>query len=149
MSAEDNEAPELRLRPLQFDEQVYLKAFPEAISKSLEAADGACGTILTASFSVATAYGAAIALVAPKQAQSPTVVLVPFIVLALAAVIAMIGKAAGVSLKPVTTVEAARQSIKMAVWVKRISSWVAIVLLAVGMILAGIVIIATFGSPAS
>jgi hypothetical protein len=146
MSTEDPEKPAVSLRPLQFDEQVYVKAFPDAISKAIEASDDACGTILTASFSIATAYGAAIALVTPKDAQSPAVTLAPFIILALAVVVAMIGKAAGVSLKRVETVEQARASIKNAVWTKRIASWVAIVLLAAGMVVAGAVVYATFGS---
>jgi len=147
MSSEGPVKAEVSLRPLQFDEEVYVKAFPEAISKALEASDGACGTILTASFSIATAYGAAIALVAPKEAQSPTLVLTPFVVLAVAVIVAMIGKAAGVSLKKVETVEAARTSIKRAVWTKRIASWIAIVFLATGMVVAGVVINATFGIP--
>ncbi|GAB3487292.1 hypothetical protein GCM10027572_06480 [Flexivirga lutea] len=102
--------------------------------------------IVTAAFSIATAYGAAIALVTPKDKQAPGVVLTPFIALAVAVTIAMVGKAAGISLGPVHTVDEARDSIRTAVRKKRVASWVAIVVLGFGLVVAGFVLNATFSA---
>jgi len=134
-------------RPASFDEKVLMDAYTTAANKAVESTDSACGTLLTACFSIVTAYGAAIALVAPKDEQSPVVVLTPFVLFAIGAVAAMIGKAASVNLDAVATVSDTRSRITRVAGKKRICGWVAVGALAIGLVVAGYVLNAMFGQP--
>lgn len=134
------------LEPLEWSDEVRMNAYRSALEKALESSDGACGTILTSCFSLATAYGAVIALVAPKDEQAPLLVVLPFVLLALGAVVALLGKSTGISLseKAETTGEV-RSVITTAVNDKRRASWFAIGLAAAGVVLAGYVVLRTYG----
>lgn len=142
-----NDEKTTELRPLTYDEQVFVAAFKDAANKALDSTDAACGVILTACFSIVTAYGAAVALVAPKDKQSVVSVLLPFIFLGAAAVVALVGKAKGVSLKTVATAPETRSRISDAVGFKRVSSWISIALATAGIIIAGLVLNAAYGHP--
>jgi hypothetical protein len=126
------------VRPLYASEDIAVQAFKDAITKALDSADGACGTVLTASFSIVTAYGAAVALIAPKDTPRTILVLTPFIAISLAIMGALLGKAAGVKMSGEwNDVGENRSTIQRAVRAKRAASAVAVAFLAVGMVVAG------------
>ncbi|CUR59165.1 membrane hypothetical protein [metagenome] len=133
------------IRPLNFDEGVFVEAYKEAVSQALESSDAACGTIVTACFSILTAYGAALALITPKDAQADLVVLSPFALLGLGAVAGLIGKASGISLETVKEVEEAKSEIKAAVRAKRLWAYISVGLAFLGVGAAGYVIFASYG----
>jgi hypothetical protein len=138
-------ATEAGLKEIPWEGRVLMDAHKAALEKALESSDGACGTTLTACFSLATAYGAAIALVAPKDEQAPLLVLAPFVLLAAGAVVALIGKTTGISLGRFATTRQVRNLVESAVGTKRKASWWAVGLAATGVILAGYVVFATYG----
>ena len=135
------------LEPLDWEDEVFIDVHKTAVEKALESSDGACGTILTACFSLATAYGAVIALVAPKDQQAPLLVVAPFVLLVAGAVVALIGKAAGISLDRFATTGQVKKLVEDAVGQKRKASWWAVGFAAAGVILAGIVVFATYSEP--
>jgi hypothetical protein len=139
--------PDDDLQPLLWEDKVFIDSHKTAIEKAIESADAACGTVLTACFSLVTAYGAAIALVAPKDEQAPFLVVSPFVLLALGAVIALVGKAAGITMDTFVTTVDVRQAVKTTVHTKRVASWAAVASAAGGVVLAGIVLFATYGEP--
>ena len=144
----DPKLPPAGTRPLYTSEDMALQAFKDATTKALDSADGACGTILTASFSIVTAYGAAVALVTPKGNPTPILLLAPFIAISLAAAAALVGKAAGVKLSgDWDDLDQDRSSIRKAVTLKRAASWTAVACLAIGMVVAGWVLLEHFGQP--
>ncbi|MDQ6948676.1 MAG: hypothetical protein M3256_21065 [Actinomycetota bacterium] len=112
----------------------------------MAAATDASGALLTAAFSVATAYGAVIALVAPKDKQAPVLVALPFVGIAVAVVAAMIGRTTGVSLVATNDVGVIRNDVTSAVGRKRQMANIAIVALAAALIVAGYVLGATYRS---
>lgn len=124
-----------------------MDAHKVALEKALESSDGACGTTLTACFSLATVYGAAIALIALKDEQAPLLVLAPFVLLAAGAVVAMIGKTTGISLGKFATTGQIRNLVESAILAKRKASWWAVGLAAAGVVLAGYVVLASYGQP--
>jgi hypothetical protein len=140
-------AKEAGLKEIPWEGRVLMDAHKAALEKALESSDGACGTTLTACFSLATAYGAAIALIAPKDEQAPLLVLAPFVLLAAGAVVALIGKTTGISLGPFATTRQVRNLVESAVRAKRKASWWAVGLAAAGVVLAGYVVFATYGQP--
>jgi hypothetical protein len=135
------------LEPIDWQQKVFIDSHKAAIEKAIESSDGACGTVLTACLSLATAYGAAIALVAPTDERAPLLVVTPFVLLAAGAVVALLGKAAGISLGEFATTGQVRSAVASAVEAKRRASWVAVGLAAVGVIFAGWVIFTTYGQP--
>jgi hypothetical protein len=66
---------------LTFEEQTAVTAYEKAVSDALSAADSAAEKLITAAFSIATAYGALVALVAPKEETRSLVLGLPFIFL--------------------------------------------------------------------
>lgn len=137
------------LEDLTWEDQVLIDTHKAALEKALESGDGACGTIVTACFSLATAYGAVIALVAPKDKQAPLLVVAPFLLLAGGAVVALVGKATGISLDRFATTKQVKRLVEQAIRAKRKASWWAVGLAATGVCLAGYVVFATYGEPAT
>lgn len=135
------------LIPLTWEETVLVDAHKAALEKALESSDGACGAILTACFSLATAYGAVIALVAPKETQATLLVVSPFVLLAAGAVVALVGKASGISLDDFGTTDQVKDHVVTAVGTKRKASWGAVACAAAGVVLAGYVVFATYSEP--
>src|SRR5256885_11469213 len=84
-------------RPPYYNESVLLDAYKEAIKGALAAADTAADKILTAAFSLTTAYGALVALAQPKAGSTPIVILLPFLPFACAAVLAVLALLPSVS----------------------------------------------------
>jgi hypothetical protein len=136
--------PGTALRPLSFEEQVAVDNYKKATSESLAATGEMADKIVTAAFSVATAYGAVVALVAPKDSASPILVVAPFAVLALALGIALWGEGIGVPVTSATTTEDARTSVTNTIGTKRLLNNIALSVLVVAMALAGYVLYHTY-----
>lgn len=82
--------------PPTFREQAVLDAYKEAIKGALDSADAAAEAIATASFSIATAYGALLGLVRPKDASVAVPLVTPIFIFAAVAVLALIARSLGV-----------------------------------------------------
>jgi hypothetical protein len=132
------------LVPLSFDQQVFVDAYKDAIKQAVASASDASGALLTACFSIATAYGALIGLVAPKDQQNRALVLAPFVFLAGAVLAAMIGKVSGIAVGSLTTPGQVSSAIGETVRTKKRASWAAIALVSVSMIVAGVVIVKSY-----
>jgi hypothetical protein len=135
---------EIKLRALSFDELVAIDNYKSATSNALAATAAMADKIVAAAFSVGTAYGAVVALVAPKDSASPLLVIAPFAVLALALGIALWGEGIGVPITSTTTTEQARTSVTSTITTKRRWNNAAIVVLVVAMALAGYVLYDTY-----
>lgn len=131
---------QIDLDPLTFAQQVAVETYKEANKQALAAASDATGAILTATFSTATAYGAVVAFVVPKDQPAPVFVVVPFALLAMAIVATMVGRTIGVSLGPTNTVETVRDHVARVVFLKRAFGIVAIVFVALGFVASGLVV---------
>jgi hypothetical protein len=128
-----------------FREQAVLDAYKEAIKGALESADAAAEAVATASFSIATAYGALLGLVKPKDAAVAVPLVTPILIFALAAVVALVSRSLGVktSLTP-NTVDGVSSDISNTVWAKRIGTWLALFALAAALIVAGLLVQAAY-----
>lgn len=135
--------------PPTFREQAVLDAYKEAIKGALESADAAAQAIATASFSIATAYGALLGLVKPKDAAVAVPLVTPILIFAAAALLALIARSLGVrtALQP-NTVAGVANDIGRTVWAKRIVGWVALAALAAALIVAGLLVEAAYAPAA-
>jgi hypothetical protein len=129
-------------------EESVFEAWREAIKKSLDSADDAAGTILTAAFSLATAYGALIGLVAPDDDPGPILLGLPILFFAAGAVFALLAKTRGVEVSTTSDVDRIVTSIKGAVDSKRFRASWAIGVMVAGIVVAAAVIVFSYaGSP--
>jgi hypothetical protein len=138
---------ETELRAPTFDEQVAIDNYQGASKEALTAANSVGDKIVTAAFSFATAYGAVIALVSPEEKPEAVVAVIPFVLLALAAVIALYSQSRGVKLEGSTEVSQLRSVVNTAITTKRRLSWAALVLLALGVAVAGAIVYDQYGQP--
>jgi uncharacterized membrane protein len=136
------------LREETFAQKVAIDSYSSAATGALASADGTADKIATAAFSAATAYGAVVALVAPKDAASPLLIVLPFAVLAAAVVAALYAESVTVPLNPTNDPDLIATRIKGAVSGKRKWSRVALALLVIGLVVAGVAIREVYG-PAS
>lgn len=125
-------------------ELALIDAYLEAIKKSVTAIDSAAEKTLTASFSIATAYGALIGLVAPKDEPNGFLVALPFGLTALAAVTAMGALSFGVRLKKDLTSDTLN-SFKTLRHQKRLLNFVALAVLALAIGSAAWVVLTGYG----
>ncbi|MCP4303566.1 MAG: hypothetical protein GY788_01510 [bacterium] len=88
------------LGPLDFEQVQILEAYKSAYKSAIEGVNASCGKITTASFSLATAYGAVLALVKPKDEVAVIWVVLPFAGFALAALCGLAGHTDAISGKP-------------------------------------------------
>ncbi|HWC20694.1 MAG TPA: hypothetical protein VG502_00215 [Flexivirga sp.] len=124
-----------QLAPISWQQKVFIDTHKAAIEKAIESADDACGAIVTACFALATAYGAAITVLTPKDSQPPAgVVILPLLSLVLGAMAALIGKSTGISLKSFSTTGDVREAVKNTVKWKRILSISGVVAAGVGVV---------------
>jgi hypothetical protein len=135
---------EVELRSLLFDETVAIDNYKEAAKAALSSASDVADKIVTAAFSVATAYGAAVALVKPKDSSSPLLIVAPFAALALTVGLALYAQSIGVSTKTTTTTEQAKSIVAGAITKKRLFTWLALAVLVAGMLVAGIAVYSTY-----
>jgi hypothetical protein len=133
------------LRSETFSEKVAIDSYTTAATGALTAADGVGDKIATAGFSIATAYAAVIALVAPKDSRSPILVVLPFVLLAVAVVLALIAQSVTVSLAATNDTDEIANRISSAISKKR--QWLsgATGALIVGLIVSGVAVYKTYG----
>ena len=135
----------LKLRSPTYAESVALENYKTAMGTALSSADALADKIVTAAFSIGTAYGAAIALVAPKDAQSTFEVVLPFAAIAVAVGLALFAQSRSISLDETNELATIRENIKGTVGAKRLWGRLALVALVAGVILAGWVLHETYG----
>jgi hypothetical protein len=124
---------------------VSIDAYTAAATGALAAADGVGDKIATAGFSIATAYAAVIALVAPKDARSPIFVVLPFVLLAAAVVLALVAQSVPVSLDPTNDTQVIADRISSTISTKRQWLFGGIVALVAGLIVGGVAVYETYG----
>lgn len=137
------------LEPLEPHEAVLWDAYKEGIKGAIAAADSAADKVLTAAFSIATAYGALVGLVKPSGTASSAVIGAPFLVLGIAAIAAMLALTR--SIEPVGSSNLA--TLKTAVtgkllW-KRVWTGIAVAVMAVAIGVAGYVVVNNYAVTAS
>jgi hypothetical protein len=138
----------IQLRAPTFDEAVAIDNYKAASKEALAAANGVGDKIVAAAFSFATAYGAVIALVAPKESPALVVVVIPLLLLAAAAVLALWSQSIGVKIAPTDEVSNLRTAVNSAISAKRWWSRGALATLVVGVVIAGIVVNDNYAEPA-
>jgi hypothetical protein len=136
------------LTPLTFSESVIVDNYRAAVGGALAAADSVADKVVTAAFAVATAYGAVITLVAPKDLQTPWQAAVPFVPLALAVGVALLTQSIGISVQPTDAVDAVRKNTINAIRWKRLLGGVSLVVLAIALVTAGWVVYSFYGPSA-
>lgn len=135
------------LRAPTFDEEVAIENYKGASKEALTAANSVGDKTVAAAFSFATAYGAVIALVSPEEKPEALIAVIPFVLLALAAVLALYSQSRGVELEGSTQVSALRGVVNEAIKTKRRLSLAALILLALGVAVAGAIVYDQYGQP--
>lgn len=133
------------LRGETFSEKVAIDSYTTAATGALTAADGVGDKIATAGFSIATAYAAVIALVAPKDSRSPIFVVLPFVLLAAAVVLGLIAQSVRVSLDPTNDTQVIADRVSSTISTKRLWLSGAMVALVGGLIVGGVAVYETYG----
>jgi hypothetical protein len=136
------------LEELTFSERVAVDNYRGAMTGALAAADSIADKVVTAAISVATAYGAVIVLVAPKDSNTPLQAVLPFIPLACAVGLALYAQSIGIAIDPQDEVAAVRDRIQRTIGSKRTWGRVALAVLVVGLIMAGWVVYSFYGQSA-
>ena len=85
------------LRPPTLAENLAIEGYKTAITTALASVNGVCDKIVTAAFSVATAFGAVVALVAPKESPAPLLMALPFLLFAAAVALALYAQSIAVA----------------------------------------------------
>jgi hypothetical protein len=137
-----NGAPALRAPT--FAESAAIDTYKEAVTGALSSADSVSDKIVTAAFSVATAFGAIVALVTPKDSTSHYLVALPFVLLAAAIGAALYAQSRAVPIKPTDDLTTVKSSVDSTVRSKRLWGRVALAALAAGMLVAGGVLVSTY-----
>lgn len=150
--AEQREQPNQQrsaaLRPISLEEEIALEAYREGVKAALSAADSAYEKVLTASFSIATAYGALLALVKRDKTAARILLGAPFVLLAAAALAAAWGLVKGVKSLEKPEVTAVRGSVDDALDAKRKWTKGAVVLLVIALATSGCVVLSSYGAGA-
>jgi hypothetical protein len=134
------------LRSQYFSEKVIIDTFVTAGTGALTRADGIAEKVVTAAFSVATAYTAVIALVAPKDSVSPPLVIAPFILFAAAIVLALMAQSVQLQLEPATNdVREISRRVQTSTRSKRDWGYGGLAALTLGLVIAGLAIYETYG----
>jgi hypothetical protein len=129
------------LEPLEPHEQILWDAYKEGIKGAIEAADSASDKVLTAAFSIATAYGALVGLVKPSEAASPVAIGAPFFVLGIAAIAAMLALTRTMKPADTSNLETLKGAVTGKLLWKRVWTGIAVAVMAVAIGLAGYVVV--------
>lgn len=141
--------PQGQLRGPTFSENIYATAYSDAVVKAIGSADTAVTAVVTASFSLATAYGALVGLVAPKDDPGDVILGLPFFGFALAVLVALWAGAGGVSVQVSDDVPTVRSAITSTVNSKRGTTRGAIVILFLSVMAAAYVVVTAYAAPAT
>lgn len=140
--------PDHELEPLSFSEAVAVDNYRAAMTGALTAADSLADKLVVTTVSVATAYGAVIALVAPKDSQTPWQAAVPFAPLAIAIGVALYAQSIGIPIDPNDKLEVVRKRIERTITSKRAWGRGALGALVLGLLVAGGVVYEYYGPSA-
>jgi len=135
------------LRAPTLSESVTIKTYTAAVESSLKAADEAGDKLATAAVSVATAYGAVIALVVPTESTAALLVALPFAGFAIALVLGLWAQSLGVAAKPEDDLAKVQGAVDTLVKRKRLWNTIALAVLGVGLVGAGVVVASKYKSP--
>jgi hypothetical protein len=133
------------LHSLTFAEHVVVEGYKAAAAKAVSDADTLADKIVTASFSVATAYGAVVALVTPKDSPSTMLIVAPFVVIAGAIGLALLAQSFTLPLQVSNDFATVQASLASTTSKKRWTGRGALAVLAIGVALAGYAIYETYG----
>ena len=128
------------LRAPTFAESLVIENYKGAITGALTSATAASDKIVAAAFSVATAFGAVIALVSPKDSTSSLWIALPFALIAIAVAAALYSESIAVSVELTDDLAAVKRNVDTAIFQKRLFGWIALGALAAAMIGAGFVL---------
>lgn len=137
-----------KLTPLSFEQSMLVETYREGYKASITSANGSCEKITTGAFTLATAYGALIALVVPEDAVPGWLVAAPIVVFVVAAVLALAGHLVGQDGTPTAEYADIQNDVKSTLRRKRIWARVAIGVLAAGICFGGIITYVQYGSSA-
>lgn len=137
--------PELRAPTLA--ESAAIKTYTAAVEGSLKSTDDTGDKLATAAVSVATAYGAVIALVAPKDSTAAVIVALPFAAFAVGLVLGLWTQSLGISAKPEDALPALQSSVEDLVKRKRCLNRIALIVLGLGLVGAGVVVADKYQTP--
>jgi len=136
------------LRAPTFAESAAIENYRAATGGALAAADSVSDKVVIASFSVAVAFGAVVALVTPKGAASSYLIAAPFVLLAGAVGLALFSESIAVSIALSNDLEKVKTSVESTIRRKRLWARIALVVLACGMLAAGGVLVARYRATA-
>lgn len=134
--------------PLSFVTDSLVNGYREGIRASLGAVDAACASVLTATVALATAYGAVLTLVTPKDGTTEGYSVVPFFFLGAAAATCMWAQSTGIEFADDNRISTVKTKIKEVIKKKRDRLRWAISLLAIALAIAGVVVTAHYGKQA-
>jgi hypothetical protein len=144
----DRPSQRYELQPLTFSQAVGVDSYKATMTGALAAADSVADKVVTAAVSFATAYGAVIALVTPKDAQTPWQVAVPFAPLATAVGLALYAQSIGISVSPKDDVDVVLTNTTTTIDSKRrLGRW-ALYALVVALLASGYVVYTYYGPSA-
>ena len=126
-------------------EAALFEAYAEAIKTALAGANSAADKVLTACFSIGTAYVALIGLVQPDKTPSPVVILLPVGILAIAAGLAAVGLAANVELGDPRTVADVKVTLESVIKTKQITSIGAVIVAGIAIVVGAFVVNDVYG----
>lgn len=138
-----------RLRPIGLEEEIALEAYREGVKASLASADTAADKVLGASFSIATAYGALLALVKPEKVAAPLLLGLPFALFGLAAIAGAWALAHGVKPLARLRVNDVRGAVDDTLSAKRFWTRIAVVVLVLALVASAFVVLSTYGPKAA
>lgn len=133
-----------RVRALDFEEELAVSAYEKAVTDALSSADSAAGRVLTASFSILTAYGALVGLVAPEDDPQPFLIALPFLFLLAAALLSVRSLTRAIDFRISKDLGTIESRVADTVSSKRRPLWWAVLWLTVGIAVAGLVVIDSY-----
>jgi hypothetical protein len=136
------------LRAPTFAESIAIDNYKAATGAALTSADAVSDKVVTAAFSVATAFGAIVALVAPKDSAPGLLLALPFLLLAVAVGLALWAESIAVPINLQNDLGTVKTNVENTVKSKRNWSRGALIMLAVGMLAAGLVLVDRYRAPA-
>lgn len=146
MNAVDGkEIPVVTLRVPTFDETVAIDNYKAASAAALTTADSFADKVVTAAFTLATAYAAAIALVQTSGDPAPATVLVPLVPLVLAVALGLVSQSMAIKIDATNNAVTVQERVSGTVNIKRIFSVLAVISLVIGVGLATFALYEVYG----
>jgi hypothetical protein len=132
------------LRAPTFAESVVIDSYKGAATGAIASADSVADKIVTASVSVATAFGAVVALVTPKDSTSGYVIAIPFVLLAAAVGTSLYAQSIAVPINLSDDLATVKSSIDDTIKSKRLWGRIGLGALAIGILIAALVLASTY-----